>query len=177
MNTKPAPDPVRQAKLKLWLGVGTIVVIGFIIAFYVVFVSPAEAPTVNGNANTVNANRRSDIALVDATPQAGSTVDELSAVTITFSEPIDSTTISQENFYVLQGVEEKVPATISFSEDAKTATYTFAEARTIDGDTVQAYTVVIETAQMTGAAGASVYVPGGKATWNVYVAAETYVGD
>lgn len=73
MDTQPQFTPEQKAKVKkakiiLWLGITTIIVIGLLIAVYFVFVREAVAPTVNDtdsnqtavNTNTTTLNSRND---------------------------------------------------------------------------------------------------------------------
>ncbi|MFZ6035809.1 MAG: Ig-like domain-containing protein [Patescibacteria group bacterium] len=180
MPSVPNQNPVRRAQIQLWLGLGGIVFIGLVVAVYFVFVREATAPTTTDTAN-INASLtdvEGDIFLTDATPSAGSTVTSLESVSITYSAPINPTTVTMDTFYVLQGVDEKSPGSISLSDDGKTATYQLTDAIVASEDgSVTALTVVVDTTGMQGTDGTPVYVPGSTAQWNVYVANQPYLGD
>ncbi|MFH0804736.1 MAG: hypothetical protein V1916_00910 [Patescibacteria group bacterium] len=47
---------IRRFRLQMWLGLGTIMFIGLLVASFLVFRQPAQAPTVNGNQNSTIAS-------------------------------------------------------------------------------------------------------------------------
>ena len=49
----------------------------------------------------------------------------LDGISIAFSRNIDENTLTKENFYALQGIGEKVPGTIEYKEETRTASLIF----------------------------------------------------
>lgn len=58
----------------------------------------------------------------------------LSEVSVTFNKDIDQETLNIDNFYALWGIEDKVPATISYDSKEKKATLKFDKPITSSGE-------------------------------------------
>ncbi len=174
-NPQPIDPRVQAAKRKLWLGVGAIIILGFLFAIYFLFIQKASAPTTmtdETNPNTIVINDSSgDIYLTGTTPEAESVSAEIAAVSLTFSKPINPATITTTNFYVLQGIDERVPGVMSVSDDAQTVMWNFTEPALGSPDVVTALSVYVDTVDMRGAEGEAIYIPGGAGSWNVMIAA------
>lgn len=173
-NNPQSIDPrVRAAKRKLWIGVGVIIALGLLVVVYFLFTDTAVAPTITDtNTNAVVIDDASgDIYMTNTTPAAESVNEAIGSVSVTFSKPVNSDTVTEDNFYILQGIEDKVPGTLGLSADGLTATWDFTESYTHQGDGVTALTVYIDSIDMRGMEGEAVYIPGGVGTWNVLIAA------
>lgn len=68
----------------------------------------------------------------------------LKAVSITFNKSADPKTITDETFYVLEGIGAKVPGKISYNSTTKTATITFTNSISKINENIIGLTVVIK---------------------------------
>lgn len=67
----------------------------------------------------------------------------LSELKITFNNEIDETTLTLNNFYALMGIEEKIPAYISYDRQKKTATLKFITDIEVPSELIFRITVVL----------------------------------
>ncbi|MDD5040316.1 MAG: Ig-like domain-containing protein [Patescibacteria group bacterium] len=108
------------------------------VAFYDKATNNKEAAE---NTNTVANTNAAALVATSFIPAKDSTVSSLDTVTVGFSKPIDQTTLTDGSFYVLQGIEDKIPGTLALDASKKVVTFTLDTPRTA----AQRCTVVVET--------------------------------